>query len=86
MQVMTVIWILLSFDENNGLTSESINALDNKYFNGSVIFDGQTTQSVFLLRGFFPKVIAGHPNNKDRDQSEWEATPESCETGRNTVR
>ena len=50
------------------------------------MFDGQTTGSVFLLRGFFPKVIAGHPNDEDRDQSEWEATPESCETGRNTVR
>jgi hypothetical protein len=43
MQVMTVIWIFLSFDENNGLTSESINALNNRYFNGSAIFDGQTT-------------------------------------------
>ena len=43
MQVMTVIWIFISFDENNGLTSESMNASNNKYFNGSAIFDGQTT-------------------------------------------
>jgi hypothetical protein len=43
MQVMTVIWIFLSFDENNGLTSESINALNNRYFNASAIFYGQTT-------------------------------------------
>jgi len=40
---MTVIWIFLSFDENNGLTSESMNASNNRYFNGSAIFDGQTT-------------------------------------------
>ena len=35
MQVTTVIWIFLSSDENNGLTSESTNALNNKYFNDS---------------------------------------------------
>jgi len=29
---MTVIWIFLSFDENNGLTSDSINASNNRYF------------------------------------------------------
>ena len=43
MQVMTVIWIFLSFDENNGLTREPINALNHRYFNGSAKFDGQTT-------------------------------------------
>jgi len=40
---MTVIWIFLSFDENDGLTRESINALNNRYFSGSEIFDGQAT-------------------------------------------
>ena len=43
MQVTTVIWIFLSSDENNGLTIESTNALNNKYFNDSAIFDDQTT-------------------------------------------
>ena len=67
--------MFLFLDENNGLASESINALNKKYFNSYAISNGQTTWSVFLLRGFFPKVIAGHSNDKDRDQSEWEATP-----------
>jgi len=40
---MTVIWIFLSFDENNGLTIESVDASNNRFFNGSAIFDGQTT-------------------------------------------
>src|SRR5210317_2112249 len=71
MQVMTVIWMFLFLDENNGLTSESINALNDRYINGWSISDGQTTWSVFLLRGFFPKIIAGHSNDKNRDQSEW---------------